>query len=165
MPPDLAPPLALEPELAAFLQSGLSMHAASCDAQCVPGLSRPLACRVSADRRRVTVFLLASHSGAMLADFRANGRIAVVFTHPGSHRTLQLKGEDAAIEPLQPDDHLLVARQHEGFVRHLVELGWPESLGDTLLAGARGDIVAVGFTVSAAFVQTPGPTAGQPLKA
>ena len=155
---------ALDAELAAFIQSGLSMHAASRDAGNVGNLSRGLACRVSPDGTRVTVFLLASHSGAMLADFRANGQVAVVFSKPSTHRTVQLKGGDAAIEPLQEGDHVLIAKQHEGFVRELVSLGYLASLPDTLLAGTRGDVVAVGFTVDAAFIQTPGPTAGTALK-
>ena len=154
----------LDEELAAFLQSGLSMHAASRDAGNVANLSRGLGCRVSPDRTRVTVFLLASHSGAMLADFRANGQVAVVFSKPSTHRTVQLKGADAAVEPLQDGDHILIAKQHEGFVRELVSLGYMAALPDTLLAGTRGDILAVGFTVAAAFIQTPGPTAGTALK-
>jgi hypothetical protein len=32
-----------------------------------------------------------------------------------------------------------------------------------LLAGAPGDVIAVGFTICAAFIQTPGPAAGTPL--
>jgi hypothetical protein len=154
----------LDPELAAFLQSGVSMHAASCDASRVANLSRPLGCRVSPDRTRVTVFLLASHSGGMLADMRANGRIAVVFSLPRTHRTIQLKGSDAAVEPLQDGDHILVARHREDFVKELTHLGYEPSLPALLLAGARGDLIAVTFTVEAVFVQTPGPTAGTPLK-
>ena len=157
--------IALDPELVAFLQGPVSMHAASRDAANVPNLSRALGCRVSADRTRVTVFLLASHSGQMLADYRANGRIAVVMSLPSTHRTVQLKGEDAMVEPLQDGDHILVARYREAFVKELSGLGYSPSLPELLWAGARGDVVAVAFTVTAAFIQTPGPTAGKPLAA
>lgn len=156
-------PIALDPEVLGFLEEGVSMHASSRDAGNIANLSRVLGCRLSEDRTRLTVFLLASHSGAMLADYRANGEIAVVITLPSSHRTIQLKGSDAGVEPLQEGDHILVARNREAFVKELVKLGWEASLPDTLLAGARGDLVAVGFTITAAFVQTPGPTAGMPL--
>jgi len=159
----MSEPVLLDPELAAFIQGGMSMHAASRDAANVASLCRGLGCRVSADRTRVTVFLLASHSGAMLADFRANRRVALVVTQPSTHRTVQLKGEDAELEPLQDDDHHRIARQREGFVRDLVKLGYQGSLGEFLTAGSRGDVVAVGFTVTAAFIQTPGPAAGTPL--
>ena len=161
--PDPTPPVTLDAELVAFMQGGVSMHAASRDARNVPNLSRGLGLRISSDRTRVTVFLLASHSGAMLADFNANGRIALVVTLPSTHRTVQLKGEDASIEPLQEGDHILIARQREAFVKDLVGMGYATPLGDLLLAGSRGDVVAVGFTVTAAFIQTPGPSAGAPL--
>ena len=160
MPPA---PVALDPEIVRFMAGGISMHAASRDAGCVANLSRPLGIRVSDDRTRVTVFLLASHSGAMLANFRENGRIAVVVTQPSTHRTIQLKGEDAAVEPLQEGDHILIARKREAFARELEGMGYRRELALTLLEGARGDIIAVGFTITAAFIQTPGPTAGQPL--
>lgn len=156
-------PVTLDPELAAFLESGLSMHAASRNAVHVASLSRGLACRVSPDRTRLTVFLLASHSARMLADFRENGEIAVVLTLPSSHRTVQLKGRDAKVEPLQDGDARRIGLQHEGFVRDLVALGYDASLPDTLLANTTGDIVAVGFTIAAAFNQTPGPGAGNPM--
>ena len=164
MQPMTAPAtIALDPELVAFLQGPVSMHAASRDAANLPSLSRVLGSRVSADRTRVTVFLLASHSGQMLADFRANGLVAVVMSLPSTHRTVQLKGRDAALEPLQDGDHILIARYREAFVKELTGLGYSPSLPDLLWAGARGDVVAVTFTVSAAFIQTPGPTAGTPL--
>jgi hypothetical protein len=157
------PPIALDPELVAFMQGGVSMHAASRDAQLVPNLSRPLALRVCADRTRVAVLLLASHSGAMLADFEANGQIALAVTLPSTHRTVQLKGTDAALEPLQDGDHALVARYREAFVADLGKIGYAATLPQTLLAGGRADVVAVGFTVSAVFTQTPGPAAGTRL--
>jgi len=162
MPPS-PPAIALDPELVAFTGGGVSLHAASRDANHVAPLSRPLGCRFSTDRTRLTVFLLASHSGAMLADYRANGQIAVVITLPSSHRTVQLKGIDAAIEPLQEGDHILIARHREKFVAELASMGYHAALGDKLLAGMRGDVVAVTFTVTAAFIQTPGPSAGTPM--
>jgi hypothetical protein len=156
-------PVVLDVDTVRFMGGGVSMHAASRDESRVANLSRPVGSRVSADRTRVTVFLLASHAGAMLADFRANGRIALVISQPSTHRTIQLKGDDAAVEPLQDGDHIVIARMREAFVRELGSIGYATTLPSTLLEATRGDIVAVGFTVCAAFLQTPGPTAGQPL--
>jgi hypothetical protein len=152
--------IALDPELAAFIQGGVSIHAASRSASRVPNLSRALGSRLSADRRRVTVFLLASHSRAMLDDFRGNGRIAVVFSLPSSHRTVQLKGDDAALETLQEGDCDLVAKNRAGFTADLVSVGYPPTLGKMLTSGLLDDVVAVGFTVAGAYEQTPGPAAG-----
>src|SRR6476469_6095722 len=159
-PGTLRSPVVLAVDTVRFMRGGVSMHAASRDGDKVANLSRPVGSRVSADRTRVTVFLLASHSGAMLADFRANGRIALVVTLPSTHRTIQLKGEDAAVEPLQDGDHILIARTREAFMRDLEAMGYHRSLPETLLEGQRGDVVAVGFTICAALTQTHGPTAG-----
>jgi hypothetical protein len=153
----------IDEELAAFLQSGVSVHAASRDAGNVPDMVRCLACRVAADRRRVTVFLLASQCGAMLGDFAANGAIAFVASQPSTHRTVQLKATDAVVGTPQPGDEELVARQHAGFEADLVKLGYAPALPRTLVANDWPDVVAVTFTPTAAFVQTPGPGAGAPL--
>lgn len=156
--------IALDAELAAFVQGPVSIHAASRDARNVPNLARALGCRVSPDRRRITVFLQASHGATMLADFRDNGAIALAVTLPSTHRTVQLKGDDARLEPLQDDDAVRIARYREGFTQEIAGIGYEPILPRTLLAGPRSDFVAVTFTVSAAFVQTPGPGAGAALR-
>ena len=158
------PAAPLDADLARFLtEGGVSMHASSCNAEGVSSLSRGLGCRVSKDRARVTVFLLASHSREMLADWRANGRIALVVTMPHSHRTVQLKGGDAAPEPLADGDRGLIAAYRAAFVKELAGIGYDPELPRLLVAGGDDDVVAVGFTVGAAFNQTPGPAAGQPV--
>ena len=155
----------LDEELAAFIQRGeISIHAASRNAALESNLSRALGCRVAPGRRRVTIFLLASQSGAILADFRANGAIAAVFSQPSTHRTVQLKGTDAAVEAVEEGDAARIARHREAFASELASIGFPEALPRALLAGARADVVAVGFTPLEAFQQTPGPTAGTPIR-
>jgi len=156
--------IALDAELAAFIQGPVSVHVASRDARNTPNLARALGCRVTPDNRRVTLFLQASHGATMLADFRDNGAVAVVFSRPTTHRTVQLKGRDASLEALQDDDGVRIARYREAFVAELAALGYDASLPRTLLAGPRSDFVAVSFSVSAAFEQTPGPGAGAALK-
>jgi hypothetical protein len=155
----------IDGELAAFLQSGQSLHVASRGESLVPSLDRALACRVSADRRRVTVLILASHCAQMIADFGRNGAIAFVASQPSSHRTVQLKGVDATVGPAEPGDAALLASQADGFTRDLVSLGYAESLPRLLVEGDLADVVAVSFTPVQAFVQTPGPGAGAPLGA
>jgi len=156
--------IALDAELAAFIQGPVSVHVASRDVRNVPNLARAQGCRLTPDGKRVTLFLQASHGATMLADFRDNGAIAVVFSRPTTHRTVQLKGRDAALEPLQDDDALRIARYREAFGAEIAALGHDVAVARTLLAGPRSDFVAVSFTVTAAFVQTPGPGAGEPLR-
>src|SRR6476620_5995618 len=58
-------------------------------------------------------------SAALLEDVRRTGTIAVVFSRPADHRTLQLKGKDALIVPVEAGDAELSSRQIEIFVEGL----------------------------------------------
>lgn len=158
-------PSPLDPDHAAFIQSGVSVIAASRNGRNETTLTRALGCRVSADRCHVTVFVSATQSGALLADVRANGAVAVVFSQPSTHRTIQLKGTDAAVGELVADDPHLIADYRRRMVTELRHPGFDEPFTRALLSAVPGDIVAVTFTPSAAFLQTPGPKAGTPLKA
>lgn len=155
----------LDPEHAAFIQGGVSIIAASRNQNNQPNLSRAIGCRVSADRRRVTLFLYAAQSVALLADVRTNGAIAVVFSQPSTHRTLQLKGADAEAAALMKDDVPILAAYRQSLTAELELISFPEPFPRALFSCPTGDAVAVNFTVAEAFVQTPGPKAGTPLHA
>jgi hypothetical protein len=162
MPAMSAGPL-IDPELAAFLQSGISIHIATARGG-LPQLTRAAGCRFSADRRRVTLYVIPAHSVGVLDDIAANGAVAAVFTRPKSHRTVQLKGRDARIASASAEDEALVREQVEAFRAELATIGFPDRLGSTLAAGAPGPLLGVTFTIAAAFVQTPGPDAGRPMQ-
>lgn len=155
----------LAPEHAAFIEGGVSISIGGCSADNLPSLCRAIGCRVSADRRRVTVFVAGSHARPLLEDIRATGAIAVVISRPSNHRTLQLKGRDARVVLPAPDDLDLVERYRAAFVAELEPLGYAPPLIRTFLACAPEDVVALTFSPCEAFDQTPGPHAGQPLKA
>jgi hypothetical protein len=158
---DDAPPPAspLGPEQASLLGRRVSIIAASRDAQLRPHLMRALGCRLSADRRVVTVLLPQQPAAPVLADLRANGRIAVVFSEPTTNRSLQLKGDDAQVLPADDSDGALAAEHLERFAAEIGELGFPAQVAQTILR-ADGGLAAVRFTVREAFEQTPGPRAG-----
>jgi hypothetical protein len=155
-------PLADEANFA-LLRTGYMVTVASRDAAHVPSVTRAIGCRVSADRRRVTVFLLASQSAILLRDLRATGAIAAVFSQPSTHRTIQLKGSDAAIRAVEPGDVEIIEANAAAALAELALAGFPESFARTIFAYDAPDVVAVGFTPSNAFVQTPGPQAGRRL--
>ncbi|MCC6609449.1 MAG: hypothetical protein IT515_07215 [Burkholderiales bacterium] len=159
-----AAPTVLDGAHAAFIQGGVSVIVASRDAHNTPTLVRALACRVSPDRRRVTVFLSASQAAALVAALRAIGAIAVVFSQPSTHRTIQLKGRDAAFTPLAPDDRERMTEQIALLVAELTALGHPEGMVRAFLDFAPDDVVAVAFTPAEAYAQTPGPGAGERLR-
>ncbi len=148
-----------------FIQHHVAINVASCDADNMPTLARALGCRVSQDRQRVTVFLAASRSETLLNCLRARRRIAVVCSRPSTHQTLQLKGSDAAIVPVDESDHVLIAAYCESIVTELRNIGFLENYIRAVFSAPGDDVVAVAFTPDAAFVATPGPGAGQRLPA
>ena len=149
---------------AAFIQSGVSLIAASRNAANMPTLARALGCRVSADRRRVTVFVARSQAAVLLDNVVATGTVAVVFTQPSSHRAIQLKGSDAKLLPLEAGDRKIMTALVEGFATELAPLGYSGAFVRALLACPPEDVVAIAFTPDAAFSQTPGARAGAPLR-
>ena len=155
-------PLADEANFA-LLRTGFMVTVASRDAAHVPSVTRALGCRVAPDRRRVTVFLLASQSATLLLDLRETGAIAAVFSQPSTHRTIQLKGADATLGAVEPGDVELIEANAAAALADLALAGFPESFARTIFAYDTPDVVAVGFTPSTAFVQTPGPQAGRRL--
>lgn len=156
-------PAILDAAHADFIRSEVSLNAASGRPGALPSLARAVGCRVAADRRSVTLLFASTPAAALLDDIRRSGAIAAVFSEPSTHRTLQLKGNDARIVPLEPGDLALSLRYTDAFVSGLARLGYPGQVLRSVLSCAPDDIVAVQFSPSSAFSQTPGPGAGEPL--
>ena len=89
--------------------------------------------------------------------------IAVVFSQPTTHRTIQLKGTDAAVVPVLDDDPHVWAAYLERLTGELRHIGFSDGFARAMVKVPSADVVAVAFEPSAAFVQTPGPKAGTPL--
>ena len=151
----------LDADNAAFIQSSVSISLATCGVDRLPNLMRAVGCKLLGGGRRVGIFLNATLAAALLADIRANRRVACVFCLPSTNRTLQLKGEDAAIQPFDAADLELIAQHVADFGREVAPLGVPEAVVQSLFAYQADDLVMVVFSPSAVFSQTPGPKAGQ----
>lgn len=164
MTAETKPPI-LDETHARFLSHHVSILAGSCSAECMPSVVRAYGCRVAPDRRAITVFLSVAQSNAVLADLRAGGAIAVVFSRPTTHETLQLKGTRASIAPLVDGDRELMRAYGRSFGEEVGSVGFGELFQRAIMSGTGEDAVAVTFTPTAAFEQTPGPSAGQPLGA
>jgi hypothetical protein len=158
------PPSPIGPEQAALLEGHVSMIVGSRDAQLRPHVTRSLGCRLDADRRRATVLLPRDAGAQVIADLQANGRIAVVASQPTTNRTLQIKGSDATLRPCSAQDEALADEHLAGFIEEIGRLGFSPEVARTIHGHASG-MVAVAFTVTEAFEQTPGPQAGAPLNA
>jgi hypothetical protein len=88
--------------------------------------------------------------------------VAVVFSEPSTHRTVQVKGIDAEVAPCGPDDAGLAQQYLRGFVDEISQLGFAADVAQTMLSYGDG-LMAVHFSIDAAFEQTPGPSAGEAL--
>jgi hypothetical protein len=161
MPTPPSPPIG--PAQVELITGRVSIIVASRDARLRPHLMRAVGCRLSQDWRRVTVLLPEGRARELLQDLRDNQQIAVVFSRPSSNLTIQLKGNDATVTPSAPEDQALAERYLQGFIEEIGPLGHSADVAHTIL-GHDGALTSVHFTVAAAFEQTPGPTAGQPLQ-
>jgi hypothetical protein len=154
----------LDEEHARFIQGGVSVIVASRSATLVPDVVRGCGCRVSRDRRRVTVFVEPSRAATVLADIAANGMVAVVFSQPSTHLTIQLKGLDATPVRVTRTDHAIAAAHRAAWLDDLCRIGYSRDFAQALWGRLPRTLAAIAFTPSAAFQQTPGPAAGQPLE-
>lgn len=162
------PPAACLPdEIAAFIQSGLSITVAGRDERLIPSIAKGVGCRVSDDGREVTVLVFAEAAEAVMRDIAHNRQVAVVFTRPSTNRTVQLKGRDARSVPAGPAEAALVRRHLALFASDLRLLGWDAEYVDAVFLHDWSQLMAIRFSAHGAFAQTPGPHAGQsmPLQA
>jgi hypothetical protein len=162
--PTASTTLQLEPEHASFITSdGISCAVAARDEANQPSIAKGLAVRVRADRRTIEVLVDAERAGPLLRDVRAGSPLAFVCSQPSSHRTMQLKGECAAIEPTTPDDTRLVTAKVDAVVAHIAPLGYPHEGLRSYFGFNAAALTKIVFVVTSAFAQTPGPGAGARL--
>jgi hypothetical protein len=148
-----------------IVEPAMSYALSARDAGNRPSIAKAAACRISADRQRLTLLVDQQIAADVVRDLRAGSPVAAVFSEPATHRTLQVKGLRAELAGVTPADREF-ARQHlEATVAHLVPLGYEEAGIRTYFAHQPEQLVAVSFVPVAAFEQTPGPGAGRPLGA
>lgn len=153
----------LHEELTAFIASRISVQVAACDDRGGTSLVRGLGARVTPDRQRVTVLVARSQADTLLRMIQSTARIAVVFSQPVTHRTVQLKGRDAILEAATSGDEAELHPYAQAMANHLEVYDVSEPFARALVSCQPGDLVAVTFTPCAAYGQTPGPGAGEQL--
>jgi len=155
--------LILADELIRFMESGISLCAASRDKRLLPSLARVLACRVERQQGRVRLLLASSQSEQLLRDCLATDRIALVLSDPPTHRTWQLKGDGVQIHEVTQGDQQCIERHGAEFALTIGPLGFSPAFASALFAHPAGEVVAIGFTPQQLFDQTPGPRAGEKI--
>lgn len=152
----------LTAELADFCQSGISIVMASRDTAGRPVIGRGLACRIDTEGHVRVIFR--EHANAAFRQAIAAGApIAVTFTRPYSHRSIQFKASRAEIVHLSPPDGPAAFRQTRAFRDELVSVGYGETFASGYTRFEPHELAAAEFLPESAFVQTPGPSAGSAL--
>ena len=147
----------LPDELVTFVQGGLSLLAATCSADLVPECQRIAGVRVWPCACKVTVMLPKATGEIMVANLRANGRLAVTLSQIQTHRALQMKGTVFGIRDADETDHELIERYAAGLRASLAWVGVPEGVTRGL---SLWPAWAVDMEIQQVFAQTPGPVAG-----
>lgn len=160
----MTPPLTLTDEPLALIRRGVSAIVASASLDQVPSLMRALGTAVHDDGHRFTVYLARSQAGQLLHDIATTGRMAVVYSQPSTHRTVQLKTRQVRLREAGMDDVPHLERYREAMANELTPLGFGPAYVQAMLAWQLDDLVAIDFTPDEGFDQTPGAHAGRPLE-
>jgi len=155
--------LLINDELAAFITSGISITLASRSIDNVPSAARAKGCVLSrGDQYRLRIFVASSQARQVIADIKTTGALSVTFSDPQSHRTVQLKGFDARVCDLHAAERTLLEDYLKMFSRRVESFGFSSTYVRAFFA-SPADEVALEFSPSEAFLQTPGPNAGARL--
>lgn len=149
-------------EIAAFCTSGVSIVVGTVGADGRAIAGRALACD-AAEGQPVRLLFDAGGNGALLAAIAAHAPVAATFSEPLTHRSLQLKAPRCAASDVTPADLERLVAQTIGFAAVLATIGYSRAFCAAYCQFDPADIRCCVFTPDQAFVQTPGPTAGEPL--
>lgn len=156
-------PVTLEPAIARFVEGPVSIVLAVRGDGLSVDLAQGYAGRCA--EGWVSVLIPRSQAEDVLELVARTGAVAVTFSRPSSHRTLQMKGGDARVEPASTDDLVAWRRYRDTFAAELADIGFGGAYAMAMLAVDEPDLMAVRFSPGAVFVQTPGPDAGKRVAA
>lgn len=156
--------VALTQDDAAFIQSGLSILVAACGGESGPLPGFANGCVVDPARAGEVRLLLCRHLNAGVVAACANGSaVAATFANL-AHRSLQLKASRSHVRAPEPGDLAALARQSALYRDWLQLVGFGDDYCALFAGYVPDDIVAIAFRPEQAFIQTPGPQAGEPLQ-
>ncbi|SFH98255.1 hypothetical protein [Albimonas pacifica] len=154
----------LSAELAAFVQSGITVLIGASDLHGTPVAGFGFSCTVDAAAGELRVLVDPAGSAPLLAAVRAGGSVAASFTDL-EHRSIQAKGARARIEAPTPRDLADYARQSRGHRDWLALAGFAPAFCTGFVRCDPQTAVVVVFAPEQAFRQTPGPGAGEAIHA
>jgi hypothetical protein len=157
----MAAAIGLTAELIDFLESGVSILVATRDALLRPQCLRGMGAKVGGPRGPLTLYMPELVAEKTLANVRDNGRIAITFSRPIDHRSVQVKGRCTGIRACDERDHIAQERYRAAFVEQLHAVGMPRAVSRRIRLTPS---VAAVVEIEELYEQTPGPRAGRPLE-
>jgi hypothetical protein len=152
--------LVIEPQLAAFLEEGLSIQVGTRDAELAPHGGRATAVTVEPGGAYIRVHVPEATAVPLLADLEANGHLAAAFGRPSDDRACQVKGTFVGARRTGEDEYPAVMAQWNRFLATLQMIGMPASL---TARWRMWPCLSIRVRVTGVFNQTPGPGAGTSL--
>jgi hypothetical protein len=149
-------------DLVEFFESGVSILVGTRDAGLRPSCARAMGAAVHESKRTVTIHLPEAVSARTVENLRDNGRIAVTFSRPLTHYSIQIKGTCTGVRPSGDDDRAVQQRYRAAYFEQLHAVGLPRAVSGRIVFWPS---IAIDLEVHGIFVQTPGPTAGRRLEA
>jgi hypothetical protein len=153
----------LDAETAVFIQRYVAVNLATTNAANRAAVTRVYGCRVAEDLSNITLFIASNCNQSVLDNIKANGVIAVVFTRPVTHQTIQFKSTDARLAAVKETDHPLIQAYCDSLIEELQRAGFPPAFTRAMIPPLEKLDTAICFTPMTAFSQTPGPQAGKKL--
>jgi hypothetical protein len=153
----------LDQQTAAFIQRHVSINLATTDTDNRPAVTRVFGCKLAPNNSSLTLFISSEHNQTVLDNILATHAIAVVFSRPSTHKTIQLKGTDARLVSLEKPDYLLMKAYRDSMIEELQGIGYPPSFTEAMILPPETLDTGVCFTPLNAYSQTPGPDAGKKL--
>ncbi len=151
---------ALSIEMVEFLESGVSVLIGTTDQDNRPAGARAIGLKVREDRRAILAFVPVSTGDRTIANARTTKRAAVNFTRPVDYRSLQIKGAVLSVRDATLDERPLLEKYVSDYAAHVELVGLPRALSEKL---SYWPSVAIEVAIETMFVQTPGPSAGNPM--
>lgn len=152
-------PMQLSPRIITFLAQTLASEAAACSPDFIPASSRAYAARVEGER--IKLFVERQLGSELIQNLLSSNQIAVVFCLPEGEQAIQIKGTDIQITPSTAEDLPRIQAYCDDFVDTVCPLGYMRPFLAAYIACDTSQAIAISFTPTDVFEQTPGPLAGQ----
>lgn len=142
--------------------SGVDVYVATRSRDLVPESVLGMGIRVHDDRRTATAYVPTVAMARTLANLQEPGApVALMFCHPPTNRSVQLKGHFVALRPATEGDQAIIQIFRSALITSFAQIGVPRAL-------TRGlpwwPSTAIDVDVEQVFKQTPGPDAGELLR-